>query len=135
MKKTALLLLACALWVAPVAAQQSVIVPATTTTQAIAGTASGTTTRIITGATGKSIYITAIAIIPVATASVTLVTGTGTNCGTSASSALGPLIFATGQVLNYGDGYGTVFIVPSATDLCINITAAAAPGTVAFAQF
>lgn len=133
MLRSALLALALlASWGAQ--AQQSVIVPATTSTLAIAGTVA-TRATLIAGVSAKSIYVTALALVPVATSAVTLSYGTGTNCGTGTGTLTGVMTFAEGQVLNFGSGYGTVLVVPAGNDLCITIATAAAPGTISYAQF
>ena len=90
----ALLLLLGLVVAAP--AQQSVVVPATTAQIAIAGTVAAST-RIVTGISGKSIYVTALALVPVATSVVTFTTGTGTNCGTGTANVTGAMTFAAGE--------------------------------------
>lgn len=134
MKKLALALALALLASWGAQAQQSVIVPSTTTTIAVAGTVA-VRTKIITGVSGKSIYITAVALVPVATSAVTLSYGTGTNCGTGTGTLTGVMTFAEGQVLNLGSGFGAVIVVPQGNDVCITIATAAAPGTLSYAQF
>ena len=129
-----LALLALLLLAAPAGAQQSVFVPATTTQIAIAGTVA-VRTSIITGVAGKSIYVTALYLAPVATSVVTLSTGTGTDCGTDTATITGAMTFAAGQTLSMGTGNGAVLVVPPATDLCITIATAAAPGFIAYSIF
>src|SRR5262245_35962525 len=114
----------------PAFAQQSVFVPATTAQIQVAGTVAGST-RIVTGVAGKSIYVTQVNLIPVATAVVTFTTGTGTNCGTNTANVTGAMTFATGQVLTLGNGYGAVFVLPQGFDLCITIATVAAPASLA----
>lgn len=114
--------------------QQSVIVPATTTTIAVAGTVAGRT-KIITGATGKSIYITAIGLHPVATSVVTLSYGTGSDCGTGTVAIYGPTTFQASENWYQGTGYGTIIAIPSGNDLCITVGTAAAPGFMSYALF
>lgn len=133
MKRLALILLLFGLF-SPVQAQQSVVVPATTNQIAVAGTVA-TITKIITGVTGKSIYVTALVLVPVATSVVTFSYGTGTNCGTGTTVLSGAMTFAAGQTINHGSGYGTVMVVPQANDLCITIATAAAPGTLSYSLF
>lgn len=118
----------------PALAQQSVIVPATTNTISIAGTVAAST-RIITGLPGKSIYVTALLLTPVATSVVTFTTGTGTNCGTSTANVTGAMTFTAGQEISYGTGNGAVFVLPAGFDLCITIATAAAPGSLAYSLF
>jgi len=114
--------------------QQSVIVPAHATQIAIAGTVA-VRTSIISGVSGKSIYVTALQLTPVATAVVTFSYGTGTNCGTGTGTLSGALTFAAGQTVNFGNGNGAVMVVPAGNDLCITIATAASPGIIAYAQF
>lgn len=115
-------------------AQQSVYVPATTNQISVAGTVA-TSTKIITGISGKQIYVTALLLIPVATSVVTLTYGTGTNCGTGTTSLTGAMIFAAGQTINHGVGNGAILVLPQGVDLCITIATAAAPGSLAYSIF
>jgi hypothetical protein len=132
MRYLALLLLALLL---PAGAQaQAPVVPSTQTTIAVAGTVA-TSTRIITGVANQRIYLTGIALVPVATSVVTFTTGTGTNCGTSTASLTGAMTFSDGQTLTYGVGNGAVLALPVGFDLCITIATAVAPGTISYAQF
>ena len=128
----ALLLLLGLVTAAP--AQQSVVVPATTAQIAIAGTVAAST-RIVTGISGKSIYVTALALVPVATSVVTFTTGTGTNCGTGTANVTGAMTFAAGQAIAHGSGNGAIFVIPQGNDLCITIGTAAAPGVLAYSIF
>jgi hypothetical protein len=130
-------LLALALAVAlaqPAQAQQSVIVPATTNTISIAG-AVAAITKIVSGQPGKSIYITQIALIPVATSVVTFSQGTGTNCGTNTAALTGALTFAAGQTYSVGAGNGAVLALAQGNDLCVTVSTAAAPGSLAYSVF
>ena len=113
---------------------QPVYIPATQSQIAIAGTVA-TATKIVSGISGKSIYITAIALVPVATSVVLLTAGTGTNCGTSTTSLTGTMTFGAGQTLQHGSGYGAVSVLPQGYDLCITISTAAAPGILSYSQF
>lgn len=122
------------LGLAPAQAQQSVVVPATTTQVAVAGTVAART-KIVSAIAGKSIYVTSVALVPVATAAVTFSYGTGSDCGTGTGTLTGVMVFAAGQVLALGSGYGAVWVLPPATDLCITVATAAAPGSLAYSQF
>lgn len=115
-------------------AQQSVVVPATTDSIAIAGTVA-VRTKIITGVSGQSIYITSLALVPVATSAVTLSYGTGTDCATGTGTLTGVMTFAAGQTLNIGTGYGAVYVVPAGNDVCITVATAAAPGSLSYVIF
>lgn len=115
-------------------AQSSVYVPATTNQISIAGTVAAST-RIVTGLTGKQIYVTALLLAPTAGSTVTFTYGTGTNCGTGTTSLTGALVFAAADVIVHGSGYGAVFVLPRFTDLCITIAGTAAPGSLAYSIF
>lgn len=134
MKKLGLALVALLLGLTPAQPQQSVFVPATTNSISITGTVAAAT-RIITGQAGKSIYITGINLIPVATSVVTFTYGTGTNCGTGTANLTGAMTFAAGQTLTTGSGNGTFLVVPAGNDVCITIATAAAPGSLSYAIF
>jgi len=106
-------------------------VPSTTNSIQIAGTVAAST-RIVTGAVGKQIYVTGLILTPVATSVVTFTTGTGTNCGTNTASVTGAMTFAAGQEVNWGTGNGALLVLPTAFDLCITIATAVAPGALAY---
>lgn len=113
---------------------QSPIVPTTQSQISITGTVA-VATQIVALSTGQRIYVTGVNLIPVATSVVTFTTGTGVNCGTSTANVTGAMTFATGQVLNYGNGAGAVWVLPQGFALCITIATAAAPGSLAYAKF
>ena len=125
----ALLLLLGLVVAAP--AQQSVVVPATTAQIAIAGTVAAST-RIVTGISGKSIYVTALALVPVATSVVTFTTGTGNNCGTGTANVTGAMTFAAGQSIAHASGNGAIFVIPQGNDLSITIATAHVPRVLAY---
>lgn len=130
MKRLGIALLALSLAV-PAAAQQSVFVPATMATVSITGTVAAAT-KIISGAVGKSIYITALMLTPAATSVVTLTAGTGTNCATNTVNLTGAL---TPGTVNWGTGNGALLVAPQGDDVCITIATATAPGALAYSQF
>lgn len=129
-----LLLLLCLAFALPAQAQQSVQVPATMASLPIAAGTQVRTT-LITGIANKSIYVTSLALVPVATAVVTFSSGTGTNCGTGTAVLSGLMTFAAGQAISLGSGVGALLVVPSGADLCLTITTAGAPGFITFAQY
>jgi hypothetical protein len=67
-------------------AQQSVVIPGTTASIPITGTI-GAATVIVTGVAGKSVYVTAVGLIPVATSAVTFTQNTGAACGTGTKTS------------------------------------------------
>ncbi|HEY1859800.1 MAG TPA: hypothetical protein VGG61_05580 [Gemmataceae bacterium] len=91
-------------------------------------------TGIVTGITGKSIYVTAVFLAPAATSAISFVSGTGATC-TSPTTLTGIMTFAAGQQLDIGSGYGAIFVVPQGQTLCIVIATAAAPAFLSYAQF
>ena len=133
MKRVTLLLLLVAC-LPSLAGAQAVIVPATTTTISVTGTVA-TITQIVAAVTGQRIYVTNISLTPVATSVVTFSTGTGTNCGTGTTALTGAQTFTTGQTYRSGTGNGAILVTPVSGALCITITTAVAPGSIAYAQF
>ena len=118
----------------PASSQQAVFVPATQFTIPITGTVA-TAAVIVTGVAGQRIYVTAVALAPVATSVVTFTQGTGAACGTGTTNVTGAMTFAAGQVFVYGDGYGAVYALLPGNSLCITIATAVAPGSLAYALF
>lgn len=100
----------------------------------IAGTVASAT-KIISGVSGKRIYLTQITLHPTSTSVVTFSYGTGTNCGTGTQSFYGPATFQSGEAAYIGSGAGTIFVVPPGNDVCITIATAVAPGWISYAQF
>jgi hypothetical protein len=134
MKPFALIVSLLTLLVGSAAAQQSVIVPSTTVSIPITGTIAAATV-IVTGQAGKSIFVTSVALVPVATSVVTFTQGTGAGCGTGTSNVSGAMTFAAGQTLHLGTGNGTVWVLAPGNSLCITVATAAAPGSLSYALF
>ena len=115
------------------------IIPATTGSVSIA-TGPISQLKIVSGVSGKQIYVTSISLVPAATATVQLSYGSGTNCNANNVALTGVMTFSAGQVLAVGDGYGAILVVPvpapgqPANDLCIQVVTAGAPGFIAYAQ-
>lgn len=133
MRKLLLALLFCLAAVVP-AASQATVVPATQVTIPITGTVA-TATVIVPGVAGQTIYVTGLALTPVATSVVTFTQGTGAACGTGTTNVTGAMTFAAGQILNHGSGNGAVFALVAGNSLCITIATAAAPGVLSYARF
>lgn len=100
----------------------------------IPGTVAGAT-KIISGKTGQSIYVTSLLLVPVATSIVHFTVGTGTNCATNTADIISTLTFTNGGILTYGIGNGVVMIVPQGFDLCLAIATAVAPGGLTYTQY
>jgi hypothetical protein len=91
-------------------------------------------TRAFPAVSGKSIYLTQIAISGTAAGVFTLSTGTGTNCGTSTTTLYTQAIIA-GTPISVGDGAGALAVVGSGLDVCITIATQSLSGWVSVAQF
>lgn len=116
-------------------AQSAVVVPATMTSTAI-NISTATTTRLATGTSGKSIYVTQWNAVSGGTGNITWVAGTGATCGTGTVNLTGAynLTAQVGAVV--GTGYGAVLVVPQGFSLCATTSAAVQiSGSVAYAIF
>lgn len=135
MKKLVAVLLSY-LWLASTAlAQQSVVVPATMASVAI-NISTATTTRLVPGISGKSIYVTNWNAIAGGTGNITFEYGTGATCGTGTTVLTGAynLTAQVGAVV--GIGNGAVLVLPVGTSLCILSSAAVQiSGSLAYAIF
>lgn len=99
-------------------------------------TASATTSQLVPLITGKKIYVTAWDIVASGTTSVTLVYGTGANCGTGQQSLTGPYAFIAQAGIAKATGLGPVLFVPAGNALCItNSAAIQISGSLSYAQF
>jgi hypothetical protein len=108
-------------------------VPATLASVPITGTVAGAA-KIISGTSGKSIYLTAISLAPASTSAVTITAGTGTNCGTNTTNLTGTIV-GNGSPWTFGSGYGAILVAPVGYDVCITIATATAPGSIAYAKY
>lgn len=88
--------------------------------------ASGTTTKIVAGTSGKKTYICHQLMVSAAADNVAIVEGTGTNCGTSTVGMSGGTTAATGWNFQTGgglsEGNGTNAVLATATagdDVCL----------------
>lgn len=114
-------------------AQFSGVVPATQASVTFSAVAAQT--KLISGITGKSIYLTNISVHPASTSVLTLAYGTGTNCDTGNTVFYGPATFQGGENVYVGNGAGAIFVVPAGEDVCVTIATAVAPGWISYAQF
>jgi hypothetical protein len=108
-------------------------IPATTSSLPLPSTTQ-TQTRFVAGVPGKSIFVTAMIIVPVGGAVVSWVAGTGTNCGSNTVALNAPMTLATGQTIAWGTGVGALMVAPLGYDLCLSVGTAAISGSVSFAQ-
>jgi hypothetical protein len=99
--------------------------------------ASATTTQLIAVSGSTKIYVTHYHFIAAAAVNVTLVYGTGSNCGTGTTTLDGPIpIGSNGGGLVAGAGLGPVDIVPAGKALCVTTsTSASVGGSLTAAQF
>jgi len=102
-------------------------VPATGDTSFGFQQAAAATAKVLTGAAGKKFHITNFDIEASGSETVTIVEGTGTNCGTSQSTIWGPSVMIAGETIGRGGGIGDAMTEKTAADdVCITSTAAAA---------
>lgn len=117
-------------------AQQSVVIPATMFSVPITGAINSPNDLVLaSGQVGKSIYVTAVDLVPAATAAVQFTQGTGANCSTGKTTLTGSMVFSAGQTYMKGDGFGTFWVLLPGNSLCISIGTALAPGSLAYAIF
>ncbi len=95
-----------------------------------------TTTRLIIGATSKSIYVTAVDIIAAGTGNIQFIAGTGATCGTGTTNVTGNYNLTAQVGFTKGNGSGVLWVVPSGASLCaVTSGAVGMPGSLAYAQF
>jgi len=93
-----------------------------------------TTTNLIAGQTGQSIYVYSWDIVTTLANNVTLEYGTGATCGTGTTVLTGAYPLAANGVLTVGS-FGTVFTIPRGNSLCIITSASTqASGHVSYIQ-
>lgn len=123
------------LWLNPAFAQQSVFVPATMASIPIT-ISTATTTLLVTGISGKSIYVTAVDIIAAGTGNIQFVAGTGATCGTGQTNVSGNYNLTAQVGFTKATGNGAVWVVPQGNNLCaITSQAVGMPGSLSYAIF
>lgn len=116
-------------------AQQAVVVPATMATIPIT-ISTATTTQLITGISGKSIYVTAVDIISAGTGDIQFIAGTGSTCGTNTVNLSGNYNLTAQVGFVKGTGYGAIWVAPQGDSICAVTSAAVAmPGSMGYAIF
>lgn len=129
------LALILALLFAGAAQAQAPIVPTTMASVPIT-ISTATTTRLVTGATSKSIYITSLIVIANGTGAIQFVSGTGATCGTGQANVTGNFSLTAQVGFTIGTGNGVVLVLPSGASLCaITDSAVGMPGSVSYALF
>lgn len=99
-------------------------------------TASAATTQLIALAASSVIHITSFDFIAGGTTNVTLVYGTGANCGTGTTSLTGAYPLTAQAGIAKGSGVGPVLVVPAGNALCVtNSAAQQVSGSVSYTQF
>lgn len=130
--------LALALWLAllaPAFAQQAVVIPTTMASVPVT-ISTATTTLLVTGVTGKSIYITAADIIAAGTGNIQFVAGTGATCGTGTVNVTGNYNLTAQVGFTKGTGNGAIWVVPQGLSLCAVTSAVVGmPGSISYAIF
>lgn len=98
-------------------------------------TASAATTELVAAVTGLSVKVTHYNFIVAGTTNVTLVYGTGTNCGTGTTSLTGAYNLTAQAGIAAGNGTGVIIPVPVSKALCVtNSQAVQVSGLVSYKQ-
>lgn len=135
MRKLWLALLLLCLGLAPAQAQQSVFVPATTNSIPIT-ISTATTTLLVTGIAGKSIYVTAVDVIAAGTGNIQFIAGTGATCAGTPANITGNYNLIAQVGFTKATGNGVVWVVPQGFNLCAVTSAAVGmPGSLSYAIF
>jgi hypothetical protein len=104
-------------------AQQSVQVPATMVSVPIV-ISTATTTLLVTGASGKSIYVTGVDVIAAGTGNIQFISGTGATCGTGTANVTGNYNLIAQAGLAKGAGNGALWVLAQGASLCAVTSAA-----------
>lgn len=97
---------------------------------------SATTTKMIDGVVGQSIYITAWDGISSAAGTLKFIYGTGSSCGTGTVELTGTYTFGTSTVITKGNGLGPIFSIPNGNNLClVSASTINIQGSISYAQF
>lgn len=116
-------------------AQQSVFVPATMASIAIT-ISTATITLLVTGVTGKSIYVTAVDIIAAGTGNIQFIAGTGATCGSNTVNVTGNYNLTAQVGFTKAAGNGVVWVIPQGASLCATTSAGVGmPGSLSYAIF
>lgn len=95
-----------------------------------------TTTQLVALSASNVIHVTSFDFMAAGTANVTLVYGTGTNCGTGTTALTGAYPLTAQAGISKGSGQGPVLVVPAGNALCwTNSAAVQVSGSVSYTQF
>lgn len=116
-------------------AQQSVVVPATMASIPIT-VSTATTTLLVTGIAGKSIYVTAVDLISAGTGNAQFIAGTGATCGTGTVNVSGNYNLTAQTGFTKATGNGAVWALAQGLSLCLVTSAnVGMPGSLSYAIF
>lgn len=116
-------------------AQQSVFVPATTASVPIA-ISTATTTLLVSGVSGKRIYVTAVDVIAAGTGNIQFIAGTGATCGTGTVNVSGNYNLTAQVGFTKAAGNGAIWVLGLGLNLCAVTSAAVGmPGSLSYAIF
>ena len=119
----------------PTLAWAQPVIPLTQASIAIT-ISTATTTLLVAGKTGQSIYVTAVDVIAAGTGNIQFVAGTGATCGTGQTNVTGNYNLTAQVGFTKGNGSGVLWVVPSGASLCaVTSQAVGMPGSLAYAQF
>lgn len=97
---------------------------------------SAATAQLVALSASAVIHVTSFDFIAAGSANVTLVYGTGTNCGTGTTSLTGAYPLTAQAGIAKGNGQGPVLVVPAGNALCwTNSAAVQVSGSVSYTQF
>ncbi len=103
---------------------------------AVVNVTAASTTEVVALTASQVIRVCSIAVsMTPAAGTVTFVSGTGTNCGSSTAAITGAFPLAASTPLTISSGNGSVIRTPSANALCVTATAANAVGVVTYAKY
>lgn len=95
-----------------------------------------TTTQFVALSGGTKIYITSFDFVAAGTTNVTLVYGTGSNCGTGTTALTGAYTLTAQAGVAKGSGLGPVLVVPAGNAFCVtNSQAIVIGGSISYTQF
>lgn len=97
---------------------------------------SAATAQLVALSASAVIHVTSFDFMSAGTANVTLVYGTGTNCGTGTTSLTGAYPLTAQAGVAKGSGTGPVLVVPAGNALCwTNSAAVQVSGSISYTQF